>query len=150
MKTKTIKFPVINSFTDEYAFLSNFYESWITDEDVWNYPTVEHYFQCMKTINMIERHKIIFAATPQEAKKLGRKCTLISNWEDIKVQIMYDGLMMKYTQNENLADKLKATGNAYLIEGNCWKDTFWGYDINLKMGKNMLGQLLMDIRKKIK
>ncbi|MBR4196328.1 MAG: hypothetical protein IKQ95_06420 [Synergistaceae bacterium] len=45
-----------------------------------------------------------------------------------------------------MSDKLLATKQALLVEGNDWEDTFWGFDVNLGYGRNMLGQLLMKIR----
>lgn len=38
---------IINSFTGKYAFLSNFYPSPITIDNI-QYPTVEHAFQAQK------------------------------------------------------------------------------------------------------
>lgn len=32
----------------------------------------------------------------------------------------------KFTQNPDLADKLLATGDAHLEEGNTWGDRIWG------------------------
>ena len=36
-----------------------------------------------------------------------------------------------------------------LVEGNYWKDTFWGVDEKLG-GKNHLGRILMEIREELK
>ena len=35
----------------------------------------------------------------------------------------------KFTQNPHLARFLVETGDAELIEGNSWHDTFWGVDL---------------------
>jgi predicted NAD-dependent protein-ADP-ribosyltransferase YbiA (DUF1768 family) len=37
-----------------------------------------------------------------------------------------------------------------LIEGNYWGDIFWGIDMNLDEGQNILGRLIMKIRKEIR
>lgn len=50
----------------------------------------------------------------------------------------------KFMQHYDLAQKLIATGNAYLEEGNQWGDKFWG-TVN-GTGENMLGKILMKER----
>ena len=67
---------VIDSFEGEYAFLSNFYPSKIYDFEGNEYPTVDHYFQAMKTMNPWERKKIAAAPTPGKAKQMGRRVNL--------------------------------------------------------------------------
>ena len=47
-----------------------------------------------------------------------------------------------------LRAKLLATGDAELIEGNYWHDTFWGM-CNGK-GENHLGRLLMEVRSELR
>jgi predicted NAD-dependent protein-ADP-ribosyltransferase YbiA (DUF1768 family) len=54
----------------------------------------------------------------------------------------------KFTQNRILADKLIATGDTELIEGNNWRDYFWGM-CNGK-GKNNLGKILMKVREELR
>ena len=54
----------------------------------------------------------------------------------------------KFRQNTELADKLLATGDAYLEEGNTWGDRVWG-TVN-GSGANRLGVILMQIRAEIK
>ena len=44
---------MINHFEGKYSFLSNFYQSTITDGNLM-FPTVEHMFQAAKTVNMAE------------------------------------------------------------------------------------------------
>lgn len=126
----------------EYGFLSNFYSSPITYEGI-VYPTVEHIFQAMKTLDNTERIKIANAATPGQAKRLGRRVALRGDWEEIKVDVMRTALKLKFS-NPVLKAKLIATGDAELIEGNTWNDRFWG--VCNGTGKNMLGTLLMELR----
>ena len=38
---------------------------------------------------------------------------------------MYEVLTAKFTQHVDLRKKLIATGDAKLVEGNNWNDTFW-------------------------
>jgi ribA/ribD-fused uncharacterized protein len=142
---------MIDSFSGDYAFLSNFYPSpiviHITKEDTVIAPTVEHYFQYAKTPSAEEGFEILAAATPGEAKRLGRKCNLRKDWESIKDFVMLDALRDKFSDPE-LRAKLLATGDEFLVEGNHWGDTYWGV-CNGK-GRNMLGSLLMKVREEIK
>jgi hypothetical protein len=62
----------------------------------------------------------------------------------MKVQTMMNLVWRKFTSNPTLAKKLLDTGDAYLIEGNWWGDTFWG--ICKDKGENHLGKILMQIR----
>ena len=62
---------MINRFKDEYEFLSNFYPSPIYDNNGKEYPTVEHYFQAMKTLDSKKRELIRLAESPRKAKRIG-------------------------------------------------------------------------------
>ena len=59
---------------------------------------------------------------------------------------MYDIVKCKFSMNDGLKEKLLATGNVMLIEGNNWNDTYWGYDFDKKQGLNKLGNILMQVR----
>ena len=135
-------------FENEFEFLSNFSKSEIILDGI-IYPTVEHFFQAMKTKDPIQRAEIAAAPTPGKAKRLGRHVQLRSDWEEVKEQIMEDGLRLKFADPE-LKAKLLATGDKYLEEGNTWHDNYWGvcYCIDCQdiMGKNHLGKLLMKLR----
>lgn len=142
---------MIAEFEGEYAFLSNFYPSPIFHDGI-AYPTVEHFFQGMKTLDIAERKAIADAPTPGKAKRMGRQVKLRSDWERVKVYYMELGLRLKF-ENPELAQKLIATGDEELIEGNWWHDNTWGScycDTCMhKAGRNMLGMLLMELRKEL-
>lgn len=143
---------MITEFDGKYAFLSNFFHSPFAYDGI-EYPTVEHFFQAMKTLDQEERKKIAAADSPGKAKQMGRHVQLRKDWEEIKEAVMLEGLYLKFT-DEQLADWLLETGNEELIEGNFWCDQTWGScncpkhkDIP---GKNLLGKLLMKVRSEIK
>lgn len=142
---------MICEFENKYAFLSNFYASPFTHDGIM-YPTNEHFFQAMKTLDIDERKKIAAAETPGLAKRMGRNVQLRSDWEKIKVDIMMLGLRLKFKDPE-LAAKLIATGDEELVEGNWWCDQFWGSCNCSKHirtpGRNVLGMLLMELRKEL-
>lgn len=135
----------INSFTGDYRFLSNFYPCQV-ELDGRTYPSTEHAYQAAKTLKLDERKPFYKSPLPTagEAKKLGRKLTLRSDWEGVKLSVMEGLLRQKFNQPE-LKEKLLETGDATLVEGNTWGDTFFGVD-KRKGGQNHLGKLLMKIR----
>lgn len=132
----------VTSFTGPYRFLSNFSPAVVTFENN-EWPTVEHAYQAAKTDDDRQRARILAAETPGQAKKLGRSVDIRADWESIKVGIMLNLLMQKFSSDERAA-QLAATGIAKLIEGNTWGGTFWG--VCKGRGKNMLGRLLMFVR----
>lgn len=115
---------MIDRFTDEYFFLSNFFESKVTYEGI-TYLNNEAAFQSMKTLDENER-RTFAELEPDAAKKAGRKISLRSDWEDVKTELMYEICKAKFTQNNDLAEKLLATGDEELVEGNNWNDKIWG------------------------
>lgn len=145
---------MINKFAGDYAFLSNFYKlTWPIHWRGINYPTVEHFFQAMKTCDFNERLMIANCQAPNEAKRLGRKVKLRKNWPDIKDIVMEMGVLLKFTMNMDIADKLISTGNTPLVEGNYWHDNYWGNCMCPKcvdvVGMNHLGVTLVIVREKL-
>jgi len=137
----------IDSFFGEYRFLSNFYPAKFIDEDRMGWTTVEHYYQAMKTEDEGWRKKIRECEKPGQAKRMGNKAPLRENWDYIKCNVMWEGLFYKFSQNEDIRDKLLDTEDSILIEGNKWGDTYWGQVDG--QGTNMLGVLLMILREEI-
>lgn len=133
----------IASFSGEYRFLSNFYPSIVKYDDI-EYPTVEHAYQAAKTLVLDDREIVKSCPTAAIAKKLSKSLIIRPNWDIIKLEIMAELVFQKFENSTTLQQKLSATGNAILIEGNHWGDTFWG--ICKGVGDNNLGKLLMSIR----
>ena len=131
----------------DYGWLSNFERSkQIINLD--SYPTNEHYYQSQKTNDLTIRYCISKAPTPFLAMMAGRALRkgkgLRDAWEFNKKYIMLKGLRAKFSQNEDLKQKLLDTGDAILHEDSP-TDMFWG-----KKGKDMLGKLLMQVRDELK
>jgi ribA/ribD-fused uncharacterized protein len=142
---------MIAMFDGKYAFLSNFEQSPFTVDGV-TFPTVEHWFQAFKTLDPQEFRDIAAAETPGKAKRMGRHVTLRPDWEEVKVDVMREGLRKKFAIPE-FRVKLLATGDEELMEGNTWHDNTWGNCVCAKCqntpGRNMLGMLLMELRQEI-
>ena len=134
-------------FVGEYAWLSNFHPAPIVVDDC-KFPSVEHAFQAFKTQDNWWFERISTAKHPGTAKKLGRKAPLRPDWEDVCVNIMRKCIRAKFTQNPDLAEKLLATGNCHIEEGNTWGDCYWG-TVN-RVGQNILGILLMETREELR
>jgi ribA/ribD-fused uncharacterized protein len=139
----------------EYREFSNFYMEpfKLTDmndiEKLW--PSVEHYFQAMKfPADPDYREKIRTAPTPEKAKLLGgNKAKKIDpQWDTKRDDVMRKALYAKFSQNEQLRNKLLSTGNRTLIEENP-TDGYWGSG-NDGNGKNRLGVLLMELRSQLR
>ncbi len=137
---------MIEKFVGDYRFLSNFWYVPIHVEgDV--YPTVEHAYQAMKTLDASSRRMIKTATSPGYAKRLGRGTPLRTDWEDIKVPVMRYLVKEKFFNHRHLARKLLSTGDEELREGNHWGDVFWG--VCNGVGENQLGKILMQVREEI-
>lgn len=80
----------------------------------------------------------------------GRKKSnpLRGDWELMKDTTMELALFAKFTQHHDLKKALLKTGESQIIE-HTRNDNYWG-DGGDGSGRNMLGQLLMKVRKKIR
>lgn len=139
----------IDSFEDEFHFLSNFHDSpFIHDGIV--YPTNEHFYQAMKSLSRKERKRIAALKSAGTAKREGRRLDVRADWESVKIDVMREGLRLKFVEGSKLAEMLLATESASLIEGNTWGDKYWGVDISSGVGQNWLGKLLMERRNELR
>lgn len=133
----------IDSFSGEHHFLSNFHLAEVTYDGV-TYPSTEHAYQAAKTLDLAARRKIRECGKPNRAKGLGRKIKMRANWESIKLSVMEDLVRQKFTKHADLKGLLLETGDRKLVEGNWWKDIYWG--VYNGVGQNHLGKILMKIR----
>ena len=138
----------ITEFRGKYDFLSNFYSREGLIMDGLTFGSAEAAFQACKTSSMGDRVRIANAMTPGIAKKLGQEVKLFDDWEDIKVMEMLRVVRVKFNSNYALMEQLLDTGDAELIEGNHWGDTFWG-QVNGE-GENWLGRILMKVRAELR
>ena len=136
----------IHGFFGDFRFLSNFYPC-VTVE---GYPTVENGYMASKVKAQFRSQFKAF--TPFEAKEKWKQFALVDKsaaaWDQRKISVMRHFLEQKFDKdlNPQLWQKLQETEWKELVEGNYWGDVFWGVDYQ-KGGQNMLGNLLMEIRK---
>ena len=137
-------------FFEDYRFLSNFYRTPITINGI-RYPSSEHVYMMCKSkepLNMRDTERCLTMSC-RDIKIWGSRVELDEQWEQKKYTLMDKILTYKFTQNENLRNKLISTKGKELIEANSWGDQYWGYDVNAEKGENNLGILLMKIRDNI-
>lgn len=133
-------------FEEEYAFLSNFYPVTINYNGL-RFQSAEAAYQAQKCNIASDRFQFCELA-PGPAKKLGNQVELRKDWDVIKDGVMFKVVQAKFTQDERLGNRLIATGDAILIEGNTWGDTYWG--VCQGVGENRLGEILMQVRDELR
>ena len=147
---------------EEYGFLSNWYLSKFEVSGV-VYSSMEQYMMYQKAIyfhDEIVAEQILETEDVSEIKQFGRMVSGYDDitWNGIRQIIVYEGLKAKFSQNEELRNLLKKTGDAILAEC-AVKDRIWGiglsmtdlsrFDKNKWKGQNLLGYSLMMVRKSI-
>lgn len=86
----------------------------------------EHLFNAYKTLDPVERQRVLDAGTPGQAKGIGRRVTLRPGWDEgVRVRAMQTGLLAKSAVPE-LRAVLDSTGTMRLVETNRWHDGTWG------------------------
>lgn len=136
----------ILEFRGTRRYLSSFWPCIIEYEGL-VYPSTEHAFQAAKSLDIQLRLGVAGQPTPGKAKRAGRNLVCRPDWQDVKLQIMHDVVLEKFTRHSALAALLLDTRNQILVEGNTWDDTFWG--VCRGEGTNHLGKILMQVREEI-
>lgn len=135
-------------YENEFYCLSNF-SSFAVEENNVIYMTAEHLYHCKKFDDQEIIEKILNSRSAHDAQKIAiqNKDKVRKDWNDIRVKIMKDILLLKLHQHPYVNKKLLETKDREIIE-NSWRDDFWGWGEN-KDGQNNLGKLWMEIRDKL-
>lgn len=139
---------MISSFRGRWAKLGNysictiFYQGHM-------YQSVEHAYQAARFSHAALKKIVRDEPSPNQAKQRAHAMIAATreDWDNVKVDIMHELLREKFSQ-EPERSVLLSTGNEELVEGNWWKDTFWG-QCPVGNGQNWLGRLLMDVRQEL-
>ncbi len=144
---------------EENGYLSN----WFLSDFLWGgkkFSSMEQYMMYQKALLFEDRGsalQIMETSNVGEIKALGRS---VKNYEDriwsgVRQIIVYEGLLEKFRQNEDLRDKLLATKSDILAEC-AVRDRIWGIGLSMKddrrfrmsewQGQNLLGFALMMVR----
>jgi ribA/ribD-fused uncharacterized protein len=142
----TIEFYKVNEKYGEFSNFSSFNIYLLGT----TWKTTEHYFQARKFHDSNIVLKIMDATSPKEAAWIGRDLNnkIRNDWELIKIDVMREAIYAKFTQHNCLRELLLSTNDELIIEASPY-DYFWGEGAE-KTGKNYLGQILMEVRGKIK
>jgi hypothetical protein len=145
---------------EENGYLSNWYLSAFTADGI-AFSSMEQYMMYQKAVcfDDTETASHILATDDVAAvKALGRAVSGYDDnyWNGVRQIIIYNGLLAKFSQNEELKEKLLSTGDAVLAEC-AVKDRIWGIGLSMKdpdrhnrarwKGQNLLGYALMLVRK---
>ena len=124
----------------------------------------EQYMMYMKAATFKDKKmmlKIVKEKDPKKVKRLGRQvknfdCQI---WDSVKEEIVFNGNLLKFSQNPHLKNKLLETGDKILVEASPY-DRIWGIgmaknnknilDSSKWRGKNLLGKALMKVRNCLK
>lgn len=149
----------IRRFLGVHRFLSNFYPAPVVlsfvhegTRHAFDMPSVENAFQAAKVHpkhpSRVELVASFLTLTAPEAKKKGKHVPCRDDWDEIRIQVMYRLVKQKFSL-PHLRERLLATGETELIEGNHWGDRFWGVDLDGE-GENHLGKTLMLVRSELR
>ena len=136
----------IESFTGDYAFLSNAYNCKIEFEGL-VYNNADAAYEAQKCLdkNMMNKFTRLSSA---KARAKGRNLPENEEFEYDKVNILYKIVLAKFKQNEDLKRKLLDTGDAELINDNTFRDEVYG--VYNGRGMNILGKTLELVRSILK
>lgn len=147
---------------EENGYLSNWYLSEFNVSNI-TFSSMEQFMVYQKAMCFCDQtiaKKILTTHDVAQIKKFGRQVSNYNEnrWNGIRQIVVYEGLLAKFSQNLNLKDLLKATGDNLLAEC-AVKDKIWGVglsmsdpdrlDITKWKGQNLLGYSLMMVREKI-
>lgn len=145
--------------TTNKSCLSQWWQSPFIVEGI-EYKSTEHYMMAGKAklfndTEMLE--EILKAQSPAEAKKLGRKVRGFTekDWLENRYEIVKQGNLHKFSQDEEMKTFLKNTQNRVLVEASPY-DKIWGIGLTKDAknvenpetwrGLNLLGFALMEVR----
>lgn len=120
------------------------------DLDGLHWPSVEHYFQGMKSDDAAFRARVAAAGHPRDARRLGRsrRVKLRKDWKKVRRVIMTRAVYTKCKTHPEVAEALLATGDRPIVALNSY-DYYWACGRDGR-GHNTYGQVLMDVRNKLR
>ena len=147
---------------EENGYLSNWYPSPFTLDGI-AFSSMEQYMMYRKAVCFGDDKvaaQILVTEDVAEIKTLGRFVSGYdeSLWNGVRQIVVYEGLLAKFSQNSELWEQLKKTGNTVLAEC-AVKDRIWGIGLSMHdsdrldrakwQGQNLLGYALMMVREKL-
>jgi ribA/ribD-fused uncharacterized protein len=128
-----------------------------------NYASAEHFMMAQKAQlfgDETARLKILETGSPKIAKQLGRKVKGFKEdvWQNSRFELVVEGNLAKFSQNDLLGQFLTGTGDRVLVEASP-VDRVWGIGMSAAddratnpeqwRGLNLLGFALMEVRQQL-
>lgn len=147
---------------EENGFLSNWYLSEFTVDEI-VFTSMEQFMMYKKAVCFNDKEiakQILETNDVACIKKLGRLVSGYNDsvWNGIRQIVVYEGLIAKFSQNDELRKKLKDTKDAILAEC-AVQDRIWGIGLSMNdsnrqyleqwNGQNLLGYTLMMVRDRL-
>ncbi len=144
---------------ESYGYLSNWYLSEFNIKNI-TFCSMEQYMMYQKAMlfqDIITAEQILQTSNQGHIKMLGRSVKNYNDiiWNGMRQLIVYEGLLAKFQQNEDLHQKLLHTNDAILAEC-AVQDRIWGIGLSMTdenrfnmskwRGQNLLGFTLMQVR----
>lgn len=148
---------------EENGYLSNWYPAIFKVDEV-TFSSMEQFMMYKKAVYFGDIDIAVQILETEDVsciKKLGR---LVANYDDnhwsgIRQLVVYQGLLAKFRQNDDLKKKILLTDGFILAEC-AVKDKIWGIGLSMKdpdrmdrakwKGQNLLGYTLMMVREELK
>lgn len=127
------------------------------------YNCAEQYMMAQKALLFSDGEtfkKIMSTTSPREQKSLGRRVKNFNQtiWDAYSTMIVYDGNLLKFSQNEKHREELLKSEGIFLVEASPY-DRIWGIglrqddprakDMSQWQGQNRLGFVLTKVRETI-
>ncbi len=142
---------VIGFYPREFYPFNNF-SSFQVDYANRRWPTSEHAYQASHFFETAPElvEEIFDARSAHDAYKIAKANShrAPENWDDVKVDIMYEICRLKLLQNPYVQQKLELSGDLDIVEDSP-KDDFWGWGPN-RDGRNELGKIWMRLRSELR
>lgn len=147
---------------EENGYLSNWYLADFAADGI-KFSSMEQYMMYHKAVCFHDTEtadKILDTYDVGHIKELGRLVKGYNDncWNGVRQIVVYEGLLAKFSQNPELKELLKNTGDAVLAEC-AVKDRIWGIGLSMHdpdrfersnwKGQNLLGYALMMVRDKL-
>ena len=147
-------------------FKSDWPSQWYPSEFTINgvkYVNGEQFMMHKKALqfgDLVNAEKIMASEDPKVHKECGRAVVGFDDkiWSNMSFNVVFEGNLAKFSQNQDLADKLISTGEKKIVECAPY-DKIWGNGLDITTtlqtsedqwpGENRLGKVLMKVRESL-
>lgn len=144
-------------------YMSNWYKSEFVLHGL-TFNCAEQYMMYSKAMvfdDTYHAQKIMETKSQAKQKGYGRKVRNYNDdvWSEVRVEVVYDALMAKFRQNDDIREQLLSTGDLHLVEASPY-DQIWGIGMDEDDpdatnpekwdGDNLLGEVLMVVREHLR